>query len=216
MVMKLALGLAVTIGMLAATPLPAMAQANSTAEQLIQGLEIKPNAAGAGGLSRGVKLGRGVEVSGTAGLSSDQANRVSRSVQLGRSVEIEEVREVAEIIEHSELPYIDFTIEFEFNSATLTPSAMATLVTLGEALRDERLSKSRFLLAGHTDSKGSNEYNLGLSQDRAYAVERFLVGVLHVDGDILQTLGLGEEQLKNRDYPEAAENRRVTVVNLGY
>lgn len=85
---------------------------------------------------------------------------------------------------------------------------------LGAALSDEKLKGSVFLVAGHTDAKGSDAYNLSLSDQRAKSVAEFLIENFHIDPKQLVAIGFGEEKLKNRENPLAAENRRVQVVNM--
>jgi outer membrane protein OmpA-like peptidoglycan-associated protein len=112
-------------------------------------------------------------------------------------------------------PTIDLTIYFDFNSSEIGAQAIPTLVELGKALSSDALKDTRFLLAGHTDAKGSNAYNLRLSQRRAEAIRRFLVAQFKVEEQRLLAIGYGEEQLKNTANPDADENRRVQVVNFG-
>ena len=69
-------------------------------------------------------------------------------------------------------PSIDLEINFEYNSATI--SSVAQVTALGQALTSPDLKGSTFVLAGHTDAKGADSYNLGLSERRADAVKRFL------------------------------------------
>ena len=52
----------------------------------------------------------------------------------GKAITVEARQQVAEIIEVYELPQIDLTVEFAFNSATLSAQAKATLNKLGEAI----------------------------------------------------------------------------------
>jgi outer membrane protein OmpA-like peptidoglycan-associated protein len=56
-------------------------------------------------------------------------------------------------------PSIDLYIPFEYNSDKFKTEALLTLKRLGAALKDTRLSGYRFKIAGHTDAKGSAEYN---------------------------------------------------------
>lgn len=112
-------------------------------------------------------------------------------------------------------PTIDLTIYFDFNSAEISPKAVPTLVELGKALSSDALKGTRFLLAGHTDAKGGNAYNLKLSQRRADAIRQFLVAQFKVEEQRLLAIGYGEEQPKNTANPNADENRRVQVVNFG-
>ena len=97
----------------------------------------------------------------------------------------------------------------------ILPEARPALDELGKALSDPKLAGGTFLIAGHTDAKGSDAYNLALSQRRAASVKAFLIKTYHVDGERLSAIGFGEEQLKNKDDPLADENRRVQIVNTG-
>ena len=69
------------------------------------------------------------------------------------------------------------------------------------------------ILAGHTDAKGSDIYNQGLSERRAEAVKRFLSKKYGIDASNLVTVGYGKTQLKNPAGPFANENRRLQVIN---
>ncbi len=111
-------------------------------------------------------------------------------------------------------PAIDLEIYFEFNSAEISPKAVPTLLELGRALSSNALAGTRFLVGGHTDSKGGSAYNQKLSEQRAAAIRRFLVSQFKVDEARLLAVGFGKEQLKNTADPFASENRRVQVVNL--
>jgi outer membrane protein OmpA-like peptidoglycan-associated protein len=112
-------------------------------------------------------------------------------------------------------PTVDLVIYFDFNSAEITPKAVPVLVELGKALSSDALAGRRFLVGGHTDAKGGDQYNLKLSERRAAAIRRYLVTNFGVDEKRLLAIGFGKEQLKNATDPTAAENRRVQVVNLG-
>jgi outer membrane protein OmpA-like peptidoglycan-associated protein len=68
---------------------------------------------------------------------------------------------------------------------------------------------------GNTDAKGSREYNLKLSQERADAIRAALIDPFGIAPSRIEAVGLGEEQLLNAANPEAAENRRVQLINIG-
>jgi outer membrane protein OmpA-like peptidoglycan-associated protein len=132
-----------------------------------------------------------------------------------RQITVEARDEVAKLVEESKAPNVDVQILFAFDSAEILPEARPSLDELGKALSDPKLADGSFLIAGHTDAKGSDAYNLALSQRRAESVKAFLVTTYHVNPDHLSVIGFGEEQLKNKDDPLADENRRVQIVNTG-
>jgi outer membrane protein OmpA-like peptidoglycan-associated protein len=109
---------------------------------------------------------------------------------------------------------IDLNIAFEFNASDLQPQAAAQLKQLRSALTSESLLKDRFMVAGHTDAKGSAQYNQQLSVRRAEAVKRYLVDN-GVGAERLQAIGYGSEHLALPDRPEDPSNRRVEIRNLG-
>jgi outer membrane protein OmpA-like peptidoglycan-associated protein len=129
-----------------------------------------------------------------------------------RSITVEERTKTAEIAKAK--PSIDLEVTFDYDSAEIAAKAMPTLVALGTALRSPDLKGQSFLVGGHTDAKGGDAYNLGLSERRAEAVRRFLVDKFGLPADHLIGIGFGKEQLKNKNQPFADENRRVQVVNL--
>jgi outer membrane protein OmpA-like peptidoglycan-associated protein len=133
-------------------------------------------------------------------------NRTTRSLSLA---ERDKIAELA-----TKKPSIDLAIEFEYNSAKLGDKALSAVHTLGKALVSPDIRGNTFIVAGHTDAKGSNEYNQKLSERRSEAVKRFLVQEYSIPTASLVSVGYGETRLKNTEAPAAAENRRVQVVNM--
>jgi outer membrane protein OmpA-like peptidoglycan-associated protein len=113
-----------------------------------------------------------------------------------------------------EKPSIDLEINFDYNSDKISAKAQGAANELGKALSNPELKGSVFLLAGHTDAKGGDAYNQSLSERRADAIKRFLIEKYSLPAENLMTVGYGKEQLKNKDNPLAADNRRVQVVNM--
>ncbi|MCG8509833.1 MAG: OmpA family protein, partial [Rhodospirillales bacterium] len=109
---------------------------------------------------------------------------------------------------------IDLDITFELGSARLSESARAQLNALGEALISPQLADMQIGVYGHTDASGKASYNKTLSEKRAASVKTFLVENFAIANDRLFAAGYGEEKLKNTNNPNAAENRRVQIVNL--
>ncbi|HEX3951664.1 MAG TPA: OmpA family protein [Steroidobacteraceae bacterium] len=109
---------------------------------------------------------------------------------------------------------VNLNIPFAHNSAALMPQAAAQLRELGLALTSASLNQDKFLVAGHTDAKGSAQYNKQLSLRRAESVKRFLVAK-GMDAGRLTTVGFGSEKLLAPERPEDASNRRVEIRDLG-
>jgi peptidoglycan-associated lipoprotein len=103
-------------------------------------------------------------------------------------------------------------LRFGFNEASLTSEAQSRLGELAQCMRASG-SRGTIELAGHADERGTEEYNLQLSQKRAAAVKRYLVD-LGVPADQLKTVGYGENRpAENASTEEAwAANRRVEFV----
>lgn len=109
---------------------------------------------------------------------------------------------------------INIEVYFEFDSDKLTAKAKTQLEPLGEALSGMDLSESTYLVIGHTDAKGSNEYNQKLSERRAISVRAHLIEEFPIRPSALKAVGLGESQLKQPSEPNAAMNRRVEISAL--
>ena len=112
-------------------------------------------------------------------------------------------------------PNIDLAVNFEFNSARLTPDGELILDNLGHALQDPKLGASRFAIGGHTDGVGSAGYNKTLSEQRAEAVRNYLIERYDVPADRLTAEGFGLTQLLDSANPASAVNRRVEITNIG-
>lgn len=105
---------------------------------------------------------------------------------------------------------------FGFDSADLSPQAQSSLSDVAGLI--QRTEEGQVRVLGHTDSKGSDDYNLTLSNRRAEAVADFLRGA-GVSVDRLQTEGRGESEpvaeneIDGQDNPDGrAQNRRVEFV----
>ena len=105
-------------------------------------------------------------------------------------------------------------VNFEVNSAQLTVNAETILDGVAATLNSS--PGFNVELQGHTDSSGSDSYNMNLSQNRAKSVKNYLVGQ-GVDGSRLTARGYGEEQpIASNDTKDGrAENRRVELKVLG-
>ena len=111
-------------------------------------------------------------------------------------------------------PSIDIEINFDYRSAKISRSAAAAVNTLGKALSNPNLKGTTFVLAGHTDGKGSLPYNQELSEKRVDTVKQYLVSHFKLSPTSLVAVGYGKTKLKNENDPFGPENRRVQVVNM--
>jgi outer membrane protein OmpA-like peptidoglycan-associated protein len=155
---------------------------------------------------------RSLSVSTRANLNDADTAFNQRVRAQSRSLSLGDPEQKAEIA--AKRPKIDVEINFDFNSAELTPHAEPQLNSLGKALTSPELQGAVVMLGGHTDAKGADDYNQKLSERRAETVKRFLVDNYKVSPDLLVTSGYGKEGLKNSAEPFAAENRRVEIVNV--
>jgi outer membrane protein OmpA-like peptidoglycan-associated protein len=128
-----------------------------------------------------------------------------------RSLTTDEREQIAEIAK--DRPSVDIEINFDYRSAKIGPAAVPSVTALGKALTNPELKGSTFILAGHTDAKGSVPANQDLSEKRADAIKNYLVDRFKIPASTLVTVGYGKTKLKNESDPFAGENRRVQVVN---
>jgi outer membrane protein OmpA-like peptidoglycan-associated protein len=101
----------------------------------------------------------------------------------------------------------DLLVTFDLNSDSLTAAAKENLNEFAKALQDPTLASAKFEVDGHTDARGTEDYNLGLSERRAKAVIDYLAQ-LGVDTSRLTARGFGKSQPRTDD-PFDAVNRRV-------
>jgi outer membrane protein OmpA-like peptidoglycan-associated protein len=173
--------------------MPMAASAQITKEDYLRQLSRPEPAAPAGPATRGIVI------------PADQPTR---------QIILEPGREEAIIQEKKALPKVSIRVPFEYDSAVLTDQGRTLLVPLAEAIKDAQLSSSRFLVAGHTDARGSDAYNNSLSERRAKAVREFLIQQHKIVPERLVSMGFGKRDLAEPSQPEAGVNRRVEIVAL--
>ncbi len=101
----------------------------------------------------------------------------------------------------------DMLITFELGSDRLSAEAKENLAEFAKALRGDTLTNATFNIDGHTDARGTDAYNLELSNRRAESVVSHLES-LGIPRERLQAHGHGESQPRVED-PFADINRRV-------
>lgn len=129
---------------------------------------------------------------------------------------LESLREVATVREESQgvVITLDGAVLFTTAQSELLPTAERRLATVAETLKDYEQHK-KLRIVGHTDSRGSEEFNMQLSQERAQSVADYLAQ--HgIDRSRMEVVGRGEsEPIAPNDSPEGrANNRRVEITVL--
>lgn len=102
-------------------------------------------------------------------------------------------------------------ILFDFDKKNLRPAAQEALIKLAGVL--DKHPQYKINVEGHTDSIGSDEYNMKLSNGRAGSVADFLIG--HgIGSDRVTTKGYGETKpVADNKTPEGRQrNRRVEII----
>lgn len=99
-------------------------------------------------------------------------------------------------------------VNFGFDSSALTSAAKANLDKLALVLKNNL--DTNINIYGHTDSRGTDEYNLSLSDRRAAAVRSYLISQGVAPGRMI-TMGVGEKEPVASNDTDAgrADNRRV-------
>lgn len=102
-------------------------------------------------------------------------------------------------------------IYFDYDRAEIKPESVAIVTAHAKYLNANSANKVR--LEGHSDERGSREYNIGLGERRAQAVRRALMlqGVTEAQ---ITTVSYGEERpaVQGSDESAYAKNRRVELV----
>lgn len=105
------------------------------------------------------------------------------------------------------------TIYFGFDESTLSQEARVVLDTDWQCLSKQQ---ARVTVSGHTDERGTTEYNLALGEKRADAVRKYLVG-LGADAQKIKPVSYGKERPVDPGHDEAAwaKNRRSDMLYGG-
>ncbi|WP_109302589.1 OmpA family protein [Aquimarina sp. AU474] len=104
-------------------------------------------------------------------------------------------------------------IRFDSGSAVLKPESYGILKEIATVLKRDNF---KIHIIGHTDSDGSEEINLQLSEQRAMAIKNSLVSQFNISETLLSTEGKGSlKPLADNTIPEGkAKNRRVEFVKM--
>jgi len=162
--------------------------------------------------------GSGAVLSVQAATKDEIVNRLSlsanRSLGVGPAAPAFVKGREAEVLHAlGAFPSMEVAVAFQGGSDALAPDSGSLLETLGAALADPRLASSRMVIGVHTDSVGSDEYNLDLSNLRAKAIVDALTTVHGVPRSRLTPFGFG--RIPDDSAQAKAGGERIQVVNLG-
>lgn len=115
-----------------------------------------------------------------------------------------------QLLEQQDTPLASRIIYFDYDSAKVDEDSMALLEAHGDFLASN--GNVHVTLVGHTDERGSREYNIALGDRRAQSVRRILL-FQGASTDQIDTISYGEEQPAVLGHDEAAwsKNRRVEL-----
>ncbi len=109
-----------------------------------------------------------------------------------------------------QMVFVFNNILFDFNKASLRPESYPVLDSLANIMNENPSIKVE--IGGHTDTRGSANYNRKLSQARAESVRNYLIQTRAISANRITAIGYGED--RPLVYPENSEadyqkNRRV-------
>ncbi|CAM3907323.1 peptidoglycan-associated lipoprotein Pal [Rheinheimera salexigens] len=154
--------------------------------------------------------------SSTSSMDESDANtRANEQQQQQEVVQVETVEAVVSPAEQmrQKLDTLrqESTVYFDFDRTTIRPEFVETLQAHASFLTAN--PSVRVTVEGHSDERGTPEYNIALGERRALAVVQYLQN-LGVSGGQVSTVSYGEEKPLDRSRTEAgfAKNRRAVLV----
>jgi outer membrane protein OmpA-like peptidoglycan-associated protein len=119
------------------------------------------------------------------------------------------IQTLPEVAESEQGKTMGLPIKFGYNSADILGESKHSLAELGRMLSSPDYANEKLLIEGHTDSKGSDQYNQYLSEKRAESVKKYLRDNFNIASNRLFITGMGESQPLENANPSASVNRRV-------
>ena len=137
----------------------------------------------------------------------------TRNIVVYEKKNTETIEKIVVVSSNDNTPRVNLKIEFDFNSYRIRPKSYRLLRELGKALETENISRRNIAIKGHTDSDGTEQYNLGLSLNRALAVKQYLTANFNISPGKLKIFGYGEAMplVSNTTAANKQINRRVEI-----
>jgi outer membrane protein OmpA-like peptidoglycan-associated protein len=167
---------------------------------------------GVAALEIGIPLVRGKTVIREKEINTVRDNYQTETFEVEKVV-LKEVPVVKEVVkEVVTFSFDDQVIHFEFDRARLKPESKAFVARLGKYLAGNPASWGTITIDGHTDQRGSEDYNRELSNARVQAVKQVLAAA-GVNPERVDTRAFGKSRPIDRGLAEVshARNRRVEV-----
>ena len=157
-----------------------------------------------GKTARIVGAGIGGVAGGAIGYQLDQQIKELDEATAGTGIDVSQTPDGNSILVN--LPDVTFAVD----STAISPSFRAALDEVAASM--QKYPNSLIDVMGHTDSTGSDAYNLDLSKRRAEAVANYLVS-RGVSRARIETIGYGEQYpvADNSTAEGRAQNRRVEI-----
>lgn len=174
-----------------------------SADEIVKGLtEVKPQ--------RAIRT-RSLKTPSTS--STDRNRRGIKVLYKENETDNEPVVEKVIIPQDEPAPSVNLMIGFDYDSYAIRPESYQMLNELRKALNHDALLDKTITIKGHTDSDGSETYNLKLSFNRAQAVKSFLMGNFFINENRLRVMGFGEATplVPNITPGNKQLNRRVEI-----
>lgn len=146
-------------------------------------------------------------------MSARLRERREREEKVERIRDLFEPAEAEVLLRGPELLIRLLGLAFPVGSAEIRPENFPLLTKVQEALRQFPARQS-LTIAGHTDSRGNDDFNQDLSERRAEAVRQYLVANMRISEASISAVGFGESQpvASNETQEGRAQNRRIDVI----
>ena len=151
----------------------------------------------------------GALIGGAVGNYQDSQQRELEQ-QLAAEIAAEEV-EIQRLADETQRVSLSSESSFDVNSSEIKPAFLPALDRLGFLL--QKYDKTAVHFIGHTDSTGTDEYNQGLSRERAVSVARYVRDGAGLEQRRLNVEGRGESEPRdsNDTVGGRRSNRRVEI-----
>lgn len=162
--------------------------------------------------SAGVVETQGLPAPGAADGQAMAATQ--QAAPTGRSAVVGVTPEQAAMLQDPNNPLSKRVVYFDFDSDAIREEFRGLIEAHAGFLKAN--GAARIILQGHTDERGSRDYNLALGQRRAESVRQALT-LMGVQNEQVETVSLGEEKPVQEGHDEGAwkQNRRAEIHYLG-